>query len=119
VPTRTYNTYPRTEDLECMWVFHFINWRPVPGTLYGVMKSFLKKYFLFESWRSLTKIAGSGSISQIVRIRTIPKCHGSATLLFRLIRIRIQQLQTVKLSKKIFFVWILKVTDENSRIRIH
>jgi hypothetical protein len=25
VPTRTYNTYPRTEDLECMWVFHFIN----------------------------------------------------------------------------------------------
>ncbi len=43
-------------------------------------KSFFKNCFLLASWRSMTKIAGSGSTSGS---GLPPTCHGSATLDFR------------------------------------
>jgi hypothetical protein len=48
-------------------------------------KTLKKKSFLLASWRSVTKIAGSGSISQNSEAWTrgsgsISNCHGSATL---------------------------------------
>ena len=46
----------------------------------------LRNFFLFSSWRSMTKIAGSGSGAGSVSQRygsadPVPKCLGSATLL--------------------------------------
>jgi hypothetical protein len=41
----------------------------------------LKIVFLLASWRSIKKIAGSGTISQRRGSGSVPKCHRSATLL--------------------------------------
>jgi hypothetical protein len=50
------------------------------------------------SWRSLTKIAGSGSVSQKVRIcgsGSVPKCHGSATLnCYQILKNRMRNFRT-------------------------
>jgi hypothetical protein len=46
-------------------------------------KNLEKNGFLSASWRSMTKIAGSETISQKARIYgsgSVPKCHGYATL---------------------------------------
>ncbi len=57
-------------------------------------KLFKKIIFLFASWRSMTKIAGSGSrirsrihLSEawILGSGSTPKCHGSATLNYTLV----------------------------------
>ncbi len=41
-----------------------------------------QKNFLLAPWKSLTKQAGSGSVNQCCGSRSVPKCHGSATLAF-------------------------------------
>ncbi len=71
-----------------------------------------KLNFLLPSWRSLTKIAGSGvgvgsgSVSQRYGSESVPRCHGSATLaswiqlisFYFLIMIRIISQTTKKIS---------------------
>ncbi len=72
-------------DSTVLWLLflHFIveKWYKCPFKEVS-WKTYLKKYgFLLASWRSMTKIAGSG-LNRICRSgsRSTPKCHGSATL---------------------------------------
>ncbi len=64
------------------WLFIFESDLNVPSKNNKLKYFILKISFLLALWRSMTKIAGSGSISQRSGSGSgsTPKCHGSATL---------------------------------------
>ncbi len=73
----------------------FYLWKMMKMYIEKVIRKKLIQFFLLTSWRSLRKIAGygsaSGSISQRYgpRSGSVPKSHGSATLVFRWTIIRV------------------------------
>ncbi len=76
----------------CLWLFIFGKWCKCTFKSKKEENWEKKNSFLLSSWRSMAKIAcsGSGSISQRNGSRSVPKCHGSATLLGMLATYQIQ-----------------------------